>query len=276
MRQFICLIIFILSLTSASAKDVLVRCKGEYTFAFSRSTSISEGEVRSKKMAMERAIGDNIGINVSSQAYIELSNDYDRFFQYSQSLSKGKWVKDNKDAQCTYIEKDNLLWFTVKVDFMAVAMDTPPVQFEYHLLRNADDDRNDAGGVFYGSRYESQADRFLMSFKSPKEGYLAVLFEEPGRVKRLLPNRGEDMEAHHVTRGKRCVFFNTPGNRFYITTMGENEINLVHILFSSKNFINGDVPEEMSVEEYRKWISAVSASVEDLQIKTDIIRVIQR
>lgn len=275
MRQIICMIICLLALTGASAKDGLVRCKGEYTFSFPRSISIAEAETRAKKMAMERAIAEKVGTNISVREYQELSKDYDRFMQYSQSLSKGKWVRDNKEAQCTYTDEDNLLWFTVKVDFMASIIDAVPVLFVYRLLRNYDDDRNDAGGVFYGSRYESQADRFLMSFKSPKEGYIAVLFEEPGKVTRLLPNRGEN-DAQHVQQGVRHTFFNTPGNRFYMTISDGDEINLVHILFSSRNFISGDVPEEMSVEEYRRWLTHVSASVEDLQTETAIITVRSR
>ncbi len=262
-----------LCLTSASAKDNLVRCTGEYVFSFSQDVPRTQAIEESKAAAVQRAIGDKLGTFISAQSFLEMTTSQPtKFYQLSQSVVRGQWVKDKEEPQCEVTFQDNLQFVRVRVDFMARPIEKVPAQFEYHVLCNGTEDRFDNGGNFHGSRYQSNSDRFYMSFKSWTEGYVAVFFEEPGKVTRLLPYQGEDGSAFHVAQGIRNVFFDTPGNRFY-TTCVEQEVNLVHVLFSPVNFINKDVPEEMSIKDYRKWLSHVMSYNHELQESFTLITV---
>lgn len=268
--------IFLFLLTSASASDELVRCKGEYKYAFSLSTSITEAKERSKQMAVMEALGEKFGLEITMQAFLEMgTNQPERFSQYAQTLVRGQWVSNRKEPSVQCHEQDNLLWVTVQLDFNGRPKKKNAIEFDYKLLRNGTEDRFDSKGTFYGSRYENMADRFYLSFKSPKEGYIAVFWEEPGKVMRLLPNRGEDNEATHVLQGHKHLFFNTNGNEFYITCK-EEETNMVHIIFCPENFIERDVPEEMTNGEYKRWLTRMNMLHKDLQIKPEIVKVLPK
>lgn len=271
--------IFLFLLTSASASDELVRCKGEYKYAFSLSTPITEAKERGIKMAENQALGEKFGLDISMQTFIEMGvNQPEHFSQYAQTLVRGQWVRNIEEPSVEWQEQDNLLWVTVQVDFYGRPRNKNAIEFEYRLLRNGTEDRFDAQGTFYGSKYEYLADRLYLSFKSPKDGYIAVLWEElgePGKVTRLLPNRGEDNEATHILQGHKHTFFNTNGNQFYITCE-EQETNIVHIIFCPENFIERDVPEEMTTKEFKSWLTQMNLIHKDLQIKSDIIKVLPK
>lgn len=271
--KFLLTSILFFALTSASAKDDLVRCRGEYVFSFSQDVPRTQAMEEAKAAAVQRAIGDELGTFIGAQSYLEMTTSLPtKFYQLSQSVVRGQWVKDREEPQCEVTFQDNLQFVHVRVDFMARPITKAPPQYEYHVLCNGTEDRFDNGGHFHGSRYQNNSDRFYLTFTAWKDGYVAVFYEEPGKVTRMLPYMGEDKSAFHVAQGMRNVFFDTPGNRFY-TTCVEEEINLVHVLFSPVNFINKDVPEEMSIKDYRKWLSHVMAYNTELQESVTLITV---
>lgn len=267
MNKALVIIILFLHIFSLSAKDKLVKCGGTYPYTYSENISHAEAKAKAVENAIIMALADKFGTTVTAQSLMEITNESSRFDHASRLQVKGKLVRHINGPQISApIFADNLFTVNVTVEFYAKAIEYAPVEFVVHTLRNGMDDK-------YDSNVFNADDKFYMSFASPKSGYVAVFFEDRDNVYCMLPYVYEDDKPFYAEKDKRYLFFDIPENTYHISCGIEPEINYIHVVFSPKEFINGDVVREMNCRKFRKWLESRQSYDEELQVQSMMIKV---
>lgn len=267
MNRALLITIMVLHTLCLSADDKLVRCGGTYPYTYSENISLAEAKRKAVDNAIVMALADKFGTTVTSQSLLELSNKGDRFDQMSRLQIKGKLVRHIKEPQLSAPQfADNLFTLNVTVEFYAKAITYAPTEFEVHTLRNGKEDRHDSN-VFTAD------DKFYLSFTSPKAGYVAEFFEDGEGVYCMLPYVCDDDKPFYAEKGKRYLFFDVANNTYHFTCGAEPEINYIHVLFSPKAFINGDVMREMTCPKFRTWLGNRQGYDDELQVQSLMIKV---
>ena len=269
MKRNLLLIFFSLAFTLLSAKGKLVKCGGTYTYIYSTSVSLDEAKAQALEYAITRAIADELGTAVKSESYIEIVNTQERFDQVSRLLVKGKWVKDIHAPKFSDpVFGNNLFSVDVTVSFYAQPLESAPVAFTAHVLRNGTEDKFESD-LFYGDEEE----KLYVSFLSPKAGYVAIYLEDTENVYCALPYFGDDDAPFYAKKGERYVFFNVKNNTYHLECGAEPEVNFVHIVFSPHKFIDGDLVREMPRRKFREWLGTAQSYDEKMQVQSTMIRV---
>lgn len=249
------------------AKPKQVKCKGTYTYTYSKSISLQEGEAKAVEHAIVMALADAFGTTVSSRSLMEMGNDYNRFAQLSLLEVKGRLVRHIDEPEVSAPEfRDNLVSVTVKVAFYAQPIETAPTEFTVRPLRNGTED------TFEAYHYVAD-DRFYLSFETPKEGYVAVFFDDGNNAQCMLPYVGDDDTPFHVEKGKRHVFFTDAYDTYRLTCGAEPEVNYLHVLFSPAPFIDGDLVREMSSRKMQEWLGRRRDFDPKMEVQSIMIRV---
>ena len=265
-RLLLLLVCLSLPLCSVYPKPKMDRCRGTYSYNYSESISHAEGKARGIEYAISKALADKYGTTVMSQSMLELTSNGDRFNQMTRLLVKGKLIRHVHEPQISApMFADNMFRIDVTVDFYARPIEYAPTEFIAKVLRNGQEDK------FESSDFKD-GDKFYMSFESPKAGYAAIFFQGKEAVYCMLPYIDEE-DAFHVEKGKKYVFFNKDNNTYHMICGEEPEINYVHVLFSSKKFIDGDVVREMSPSKFMDWLGYRQSYDEWLQIQSTMIKV---
>lgn len=252
---------------SLFAKDKLVKCGGTYPYTYSENISHAEAKAKAVENAIIRALADKFGTTVTSQSLLELTNKGDRFDQISRLQVKGKLVRRIHEPQLSApVFADNMFTINATVEFYAQAIEYAPTEFKVHTLRNGTDDK-------YASGEFNANDKFYLSFTSPKSGYVAVFFEDRENVCCMLPYVNDDEEPFFVEKGKRYLFFNVANNTYHFSCETEPEINYIHVMFSPKLFINGDVIRDMTCSKFRDWLGIRQSYDNELQVQSMMIKV---
>lgn len=267
MNKILVITILFLHVLKVSAKDRLVRCGGTYPYTYSENISHAEAKAKAVENAIVMALADKFGTTVTSQSLLELTNKGDRFAQMARLQVKGKLVRHIHNPQISApMFADNLFTVNVTVEFYAKAIEYAPTEFVVHALRNGMDDK-------YDSDVFNADDKFYMSFTSPKAGYVAVFFEDKESVSCMLPYVDDDEKPFYVEKGKRYLFFDVANNTYHFSCGDEPEINYIHVLFSPKEFIDGDVVREMTCPNFRKWLGTRQSYDDELQVQSIMIKV---
>lgn len=253
--------------SSVSAKDKLVRCEGTYPYTYTENVSHAEAKAKAVENAIIMALADQFGTTVTSQSLMELSGGKDRFDQMSRLQVKGKLVRHIHEPEISSpLLADNLFSIQVKVDFYARPITYAPTEFEAYTLRNGTERK-------FESRYFQADDKFYLLFQSPKAGYLAVFFEDRTSVVCMLPYVNADTEPFWVEKDKRQLLFNVRNNTYHLSCGDEPEINYVHIIFSPRKFIDGDLVRNMSCKRFREWLGTRQSYDDKMQVNSLMIKV---
>lgn len=262
---FISLWFFLAS--SVSAKDKLVRCEGTYPYTYTENISHAEAKAKAVENAIIMALADEFGTTVTSQSLMELENGKDRFDQMSRLQVKGKLVRHIHEPEISSpLLADNLFSIQVKVDFYARPIVYAPTEFEAYTLRNGTEKK-------FESLYFQADDKFYLLFQSPKAGYLAVFFEDRSSVVCMLPYVQEDEAPFWVEKEKSYLLFNVRNNTYHMSCGEEPEINYVHVIFSPRKFIDGDLVREMSCKKFREWLGTRQSYDDKMQVNSMMIKV---
>ncbi|MGM9688839.1 MAG: hypothetical protein ACI3YD_07280 [Alloprevotella sp.] len=265
--RFLCFLLLFLHASLFYAKEKKVRCEGTYTYTYSGSLSHDEAKVRAVDYAITMALADQFGTTVTSQSFLDMTGNWERFEQRSRTLVKGKLVRHiHEPVISNPLYENNQFTLEVKVSFYALPLDYPPTEFSVHVLRNGTEDR------FESDQFRSD-DKFYLSFTSPKAGYLAVFFEDRQNVLCMLPYIGEEQEPFRVEQGKRYLLFDQLDNTYHMTCGEESEKNLVHVLFSPQPFIDGDLEREMTCRRFSEWLDVRRSYDSQMQVESILIRV---
>lgn len=253
--------------TTLFAKEKKERCGGTYTYTYSTAISYDVAKSQAIEYAIVNAISEKFGTLVSSQSMQEITTKGERFNQMSRLLVKGRFLSHIKKPWLSKpVFADNVFTMQVTVDFYAQPIDYAPTDFSVKMLRNGIDDK------FESSEFKAN-DSFFMSFTSPKNGYVAVFFEDTDTVSCMLPYYENDNTPLAVEKGRRYIFFNTTNNEYYFSCGEEPEINYIHVLFSPHSFIHGDLVREMTNKKFNDWLLKRQAYDEELQMMTLMVRV---
>lgn len=234
---------------------------------FSTAISYEEGKARAVEEAIAMALADEFGTTVNEQSWRTLTEEGGSFTQFARLQVKGRLVRHLKEPEVMYKGVEmGMVSVEVALRFRAAPITYAPIQFKTLLLRNGTEDR------FADTRFRA-GDAFHMAFESPREGYLAVFFEDRETVTCMLPYLYEDEAPLHVKKQERYVLFTKDPDTFSMTCGEEPEVNFVHVVFSPKPFIRGDLVREMPCLDFRKWIGRLQSFDEELQLETQLINI---
>lgn len=244
-----------------------VKCGGTYPYTYSENISHAEAKARAVENAIIMALADEFGTTVTSQSFSELTNTSEWFAQLSKLQVKGRLLRHIREPEISDpLYGDNLFTINVKVLFYAEPIHYAPIEFEAKVLCNGTEAR------FESDTFKS-GDEFYMLFSSPKDGHLAVFFEDSESVTCILPYYENGEKPFPVRKGEKYVLFTTENNQYNMTCGSEPEVNYVHVLFSPNSFIDGDLERDMSPMKFRKWLANRQGYDEKMQIQSALIKV---
>lgn len=261
MRLGVGLVILLMAsaVAAAIAKDVTL--EGEYRFVLPASVSESEGRAIALERAMARALADEFGTLISSEAWTEIVNDSSEsdvyFRQLGNSLVKGEWIRTlSEPVYGKYVTPDGETVIEVRVKGKARALESAPVKLNAFVSL--------PGSKIETSRFNAGS-RFLLNFTTPVDGFLAVyLADENGAVTRLLPYAGEAVSSTPVVAMKDYRFFDSQEGfeeQYTLETDKKRERNIIYVLFSRKDYVrpidkSGDGGlRVLRHDDFLKWVS---------------------
>ena len=266
-RLFYIIILVFCCNIQLTAKEKLVKCGGTFPYYYSENISLAEAKAKAVENAVIMALADQFGTTVTSQSLMEIADANERFAQMSRLQVKGTLVRHiHKPKISDPVYSDNTFAIEVTVEFYARELKYAPVEYSAKALRNGKEDKFESNTFVAG-------DKFYMSFKSPREGYLAVFFEDRETASCMLPYVGDDNEPFHVEKDKRYLLFDVTNNTYHLSCGEEPEINYVHIIFSPYKFIDRDLTREMTCAKFRDWLGTRQSYDEDIQVESIMIRV---
>ena len=125
--RFLCFLLLFLHSSLFYAKEKKVKCEGTYTYTYSGSLSFNEAKVRALDYAVTMALADQFGTTVTSQSFLDMTGNWERFEQRSRTLVKGKLVRHiHEPVISNPLYENNQFTLEVKVSFYAQPLDYPP------------------------------------------------------------------------------------------------------------------------------------------------------
>lgn len=250
------------------------RIKAEYTYHAPENVSVEQARQTAYKRAVIQGLADTFGQIFTQRNIIHTENkdgesSTDGFF-LSESDVRGKWLRDiSAPVYSKPIFENNQMIITAKVEFEGQEISGPDVDFEAKILNKGTDDS-------YESNSFKNGDDLYLSFRTPRDGYLAVYLVEGKQAYCLLPYRNQTDGICQVKANKRYVFFSqAEGNgadvdEYVMYTEREKENNTIYVIFSPNEFskaldtesnrkidmegIDG-LPRELPFEKLEKWLS---------------------
>ena len=244
-----------------------VKCGGSYPYTYSENISLSEAKAKAVENAIIMALADKFGTTVTSQSLVEMSSMGNQFNQLSKLQVKGKLLRHIHEPEIsapTYA--DHMFTIQVKVSFYAAPIEYAPTEFQAKILCNGTEDR-------FESNHFKSGDKFYVSFRSPKKGYLAVFFEDKENAICMLPYVGDDSSPFFVEKDKKYTLFTVDNNTYHMSCDAEPEINYVHVIFSPNKFINDDLERYMTDRRFREWLGTLQSYDHSLQVQSTMIKV---
>lgn len=270
----ILLLVFLLLSMGMSAKNGLVKCGGTYLYHFQKSVSMDQAEHEAVQYAIIEAMAETFGVSVSEQTIAEIHNSDNNFDQISETLVRGRWVKDIHEPKLIFLGyEDNVGTIRATVSFYAREIKKDK-SVTLRILRNGTTD-NCEDDTFFGcdedncrGRRGDGGDDLFMSVVSKKDGYIAVFFEDPHGVTCILPYTQSDNAPYHVRKGERYVFFEKGDgtDTFHFMCGPAQEVNKVYLVFSPNKFIDGDLMREMERKPFINWLGKMQSYDEQMEI----------
>lgn len=254
---------FCFSLLSALAdeKGKVVKCEGSFSYVFGESVSLA----KSKKLAEQYAINDamanhpEIGTIVSSVNVMETTSERQSFHQYASTWIKGKLIKHLKEPKVSSpVFNGPSYTLNVTVSFEARILITPAIEFSAKTLRNGTDDKHE-------STLFKHDDRLYMSFKTPRQGYLAIFYDDADMVRCAIPEYGNDSAPMLTEKDKRYVFFDSEDEDYTMECNEEPETLILHVLFCPERFIHSDLVRDTTQSDFNKWLNRMRSFYPEMQ-----------
>lgn len=273
------LLTFLMFSIGMSAKENHVKCEGTYLYQFPKTISLAQAEYGAKQYAYTRAMAEKFGVVISEQIIKETINNGTSFEQLTESLVRGRWVRDIKEPELELLGyKDNTGTIEISVSFYAKQIFRDN-SVTLRILRNGTTDNHEDDTFFAcderyckGTRGDG-GDDLYMSLVSRKDGYVAIFYEDKNGMTCILPYTRSDYEPFRVKKGERYVLFEK-GNgtdTYHLTCSNIPEINKVYLIFSPNKFIQGDLMREMDSKPFKKWIERMQSYDEQMEVIDPIL-----
>lgn len=238
-----------------------VKCEGTFSYVFGETVALA----KAKKLAEQYAVNDamanhpDIGTIVSSVNVMETTNERQSFHQYASTWVKGKLVRHLKEPNISSpVFNGPSYTLSVTVSFEARILVTPAIEFSAKTLRNGTDDKHE-------STLFKHDDRMYMSFKTPRQGYLAIFYDDADTVRCAMPELGNDSAPVLIEKDKRYVFFDSEDEDYTMECNEEPEMLILHVIFCPESFIHSDLVRDATQSDFNKWLNKIRSFYPEMQ-----------
>lgn len=261
----VCLLFFALPILAQRTEKV----RAEYVYHAPENISLEEA----KRIALERAkiqaIADEFGTIVSQSNTTLVSNRNGEsstdFFSLGGSEVKGEWIETIGQPEYEINYDQGMLVVKAIVSGRIREIVSAQIDIKAEVLCNGTDLK------FARTDFKSGDDLYLY-FQSPVDGYLAVylLDEVSQMVYCLLPYKSSSEAVTPIEHDKPYVFFSAKHagdkahlvDEYTMTCNSSVERNTIYVVFSPNEFAKANsnnveelLPQELSFEEFQKWLS---------------------
>ncbi len=241
--------------------------------------TIEEAKYLTLIKAREKALEEAFGRDIYQGNVMNIDERSGELTSVSESYVKGSWVS-TKSESCEKIvdPRSNNIWMRCSVEGRAKALTKPPVYFIAEPLDCPEKRCKTAAFL--------NDEDFYLYFRSPVNGYVAAYFMMEDKVQCLLPYDGMEGSSKHVEADKEYLLFSEKGAPdYFMFTDKKIEANLLIVIFSpydfSKPILNKgkptsdhyELPKELSIEEFQKWLGRQRAAYEELEVKNIIVTI---
>ncbi len=218
--------------------------KAEYTYVSDNkdetpSQAIKVAILQARYEAIRKEFGERVTGQTDYIASKTGSVEHETYREHGGTELKADWIETIKEEVREQRFENGFWTVTVYVEGKAKEIASAGVDFEYHILRNGTELRNE-------DKHFKDNDRLYMMFKAPTDGYLAVYVVDDKAAYCVLPYAEQAEGIYRVKANQDYMFFSEehrqPGEelcRFVnrVTTEGEESvINEVYLIFSPNLF----------------------------------------
>ena len=282
-RFFITVCLFLFAFPALAQRTEKVRA--EYIYHAPENISLEEA----KRIALERAkiqaIADEFGTIVSQSNTTMVSNRNGEsstdFFSLGGSEVKGEWIETNGEPSYDINYEQGMLVVKAIVSGRIREIVSAQIDIKAEVLCNGTDLK------FARTDFKNGDDLYLY-FQSPVDGYLAVylLDEVSQMVYCLLPYKSSSEAVTPIEHDKPYIFFSAKhaGNKAHLvdeytmTCTNSVERNTIYVVFSPNEFAKANsnnvdelLPQELSFEEFQKWLSKGKVKDKEMRVLNKII-----
>lgn len=264
--------------TTLSAQRVQT-LSGSYSYYAPENVSIEQA----KRIAIERAkieaIAAEFGTNISQTNTTTIKNNEalssTKFTSIGMTEVKGDWLADTKDPIVEVNYDGGVLVVTAHVEGKVRERINAEYDLKITTLRNGVE-----SDIFY------HEDRFAISFKTSKAGYIAIFLIDDNieQAYCLVPYETDDGSAREVSNKKEHIFLSTQDPEYpyneetILTTEQEIDYNRLIILFSTNEFYmpltdRGEFLPELNLDDFDKWINKNRVRDEHMTAITKILEI---
>lgn len=265
-RIFITACLFLFALPALAQRAEKVRA--EYIYHAPENISLEEA----KRIALERAkiqaIADEFGTIVSQSNTTMVSNRNGEsstdFFSLGGSEVKGEWIETIGEPSYDINYEQGMLVVKAIVSGRIREIVSAQIDIKTEVLCNGTDLK------FARTDFKNGDDLYLY-FQSPVNGYLAVylLDEVSQMVYCLLPYKSSSEAVTPIEKDKPYIFFSAKHagdkahlvDEYTMTCNSSVERNTIYVIFSPNEFAKANsnnveelLPQELSFEEFQKWL----------------------
>lgn len=283
----------LLGLAGAQAQSIKT-VSGEYTYHAPENVTPEQARLVALQRAQLQAIADEFGTIVSQHNVTQMQTGTEGTCSLFTSLSgsdvRGEWIETLGEPQYDISFEQGMMVVRCRVRGKAREIVSAKTQFIAKVLRNGVEDR------FEDEAFRDGDDLYL-SFRSPAEGYVAVyLIDAKGMAFCLLPYRSSTDGRVALKAGKRYVLFSkedaaplfSPADvdEYILTCEQAAETNFLYVIYSPHPFTKandsmaGDamrqLPNELSFEDFQKWLSKLRIRDKDVQVEKKVLTVTKK
>jgi len=273
--RYILQILTLLCLSAPLMAQKARRVSAEYTYVSDKKDETPE-QARREALLMARyeAIRSCFGELVAGQTDIVMNNNGGRtsmtFRHHGGTELKADWIETIKEEVRQQYYENGYWVVKVYVEGRAKEIDAAGVDFEYHILRNGTELRNEE------LRFKDR-DRFYLTFRAPADGYLVVYVADEHSAYCVLPYAEQKGGNYQVKANRDYLFFSEDfrqeGEDSYNVAMRmvnlekETVVNDVYVIFSPKPFTkkadrkgtkvgrNLELARNVDIETFSKWLA---------------------
>lgn len=243
-----------------------------YVYHVPPNESLQQARITVVQRAKIKAIAEEFGTFVSQTNLTRTSTrNGDSSMDFSslgQSEVKGEWLETIGEPEIVQGFEQDMLVLTCKIKGRVREYKSAQVEFDTKVLRNGTEPK-------FASEDFKDGDRMYLSFRTPKDGYIAVyLVDAQNKVYCLLPYESDTDGQEFVQHGQEYVFFTqktelvdgfiervvNAANGIYLSCEDDSEINQLYIIFSSNPFTKAVDYEDgglrtLPLQQFHKWLS---------------------
>ena len=250
----------------------VVTVSGEYRYVVPEDVSLNAAKQIAIDKARNEAIANEFGRVVSQTTNTMIhTSDTQSTVQtdsYASSESKAIWLSDTKAPVIDISYENGIMVITASVCGKVRELKTAEMELKMQLLNNGSE----------SDRFKNQ-DKVAVRFKSPVNGSVAIFLRDDhaGVMYCLMPYDNENGSSREVKSNKAYTYLSAEDPIYpagvedtVLTTTKEIEFNTFILVFSKRAFSmpaseKGEYVQELSVEDFQKWLRKNRLNDETMQ-----------